>query len=75
VDDLDATYAELLVVGIDEDLARRAGELADQLGLRGYGAVHLASAVALGLATTLITWDAHLSAAAHQSGLAGAPPT
>lgn len=74
VEDLDATCAELLVVGIDEDLARRAGELADGLGLRGYDAVHLASALALGPATTLITWDVDLSGAAHESGLAVAPP-
>jgi predicted nucleic acid-binding protein len=75
VEDLEATDAELLVVGIDEDLARRAGELADELGLRAYDAVHLASALALGPATTLITWDGELSAAAHESGLAVSPPT
>jgi predicted nucleic acid-binding protein len=75
VEDLDATWAELLVVGIDEELARRAGELADEFGLRGYDAVHLASALALGPATTFTTWDVDLSAAAHESGLAVAPPT
>jgi len=63
------------VVGIDEDLARQAGELADELALRGYDAVHLASALALGPATTVLTWDVDLSAAAHESGLAVAPPT
>lgn len=73
VEELEATAAELLTVGIDEELARRAGELADELGLRGYDAVHLASAMALGPATTLITWDVGLSAAAHDSGLAVAP--
>jgi predicted nucleic acid-binding protein len=61
------------VVGIDEDLRLRAGELADELGLRSYDAVHLASALALGPATTFITWDVDLSAAAHESGLAVAP--
>jgi uncharacterized protein len=74
VEDFDATCAELLMVGIDEDLARRAGELADELGLRGYDAVHLASALALGPATTFISWELDLSAAAHGSGLAIAPP-
>jgi predicted nucleic acid-binding protein len=61
------------VVGIDESLARHAGDLADELALRGHDAVHLASALALGRATTFITWDVDLSAAAHESGLAVAP--
>jgi predicted nucleic acid-binding protein len=75
VEGLDATCAEVQMVGIDEELARRAGEPADQLGLRGYDAVHLASASALGPATTFITWDVDLSAAARKSGLAVAPAT
>jgi predicted nucleic acid-binding protein len=45
-----------LWVVIDEDLARRAGELAHRLGLLGYDAVQLAKALALGPATTFITW-------------------
>jgi predicted nucleic acid-binding protein len=73
IEDFEATYDELLVVGVNEDVARRAGTLAEELDLRGYDAVHLASALALGSATTFITWDVDLSAAAHESGLAVAP--
>ncbi len=63
---------ELVAIGVDEILARQAGELADLLGLRGYDAVHLASALALGGDVALISWDADLTAAAKQLGLATA---
>ena len=66
--------AELVIVGVDEALAQRAGELADERALRGYDAVHLASALALGPGETiLVTWDRDLSNAAVDAGLAVAP--
>jgi predicted nucleic acid-binding protein len=40
VAELDALIAELVIVGVDEALARRAAELADERALRGYDAVH-----------------------------------
>ncbi len=64
---------ELLLVGIDAPLARQAGQLAEELALRGYDAVHLASALAVGSATTLVTWDEDLRRAATRSGCAVAP--
>jgi uncharacterized protein len=74
VAELDALDAELMIVGVDEALAKRAGEIADERGLRGYDAVHLASAVALGPGETiLVTWDRDLSNAAARAGLAVAP--
>lgn len=73
VEDFDATYAQLTLVGVDESLARRAGEVADDVGLRGYDALHLASAVLLGATTTLVTWDVELHSAARRSGLPVAP--
>lgn len=74
VAELDALGAELVIVGVDEALAQRAGELADERALRGYDAVHLASALALGAAETiLVTWDRDLSDAAAGAGLAVAP--
>jgi uncharacterized protein len=74
VGELDALNAELVVVGVDAALARRAGELADERALRGYDAVHLASALALGPGETiLVTWDRGLSNAALDTGLAVAP--
>lgn len=46
-----------------------AGDLAERHGLRGYDAVHLASALAYGPAdTTVVTWDRDLADAAHSYG-------
>jgi len=63
-------YSELVLVGIDAQLARQAGELSETLQLRGYDAVHLASALALGSDTALVTWDRDLKRAAELSGCA-----
>jgi hypothetical protein len=41
---LDELWAELAVVEVDEQIVTRAAALADELGLRGYDAVHCASA-------------------------------
>jgi predicted nucleic acid-binding protein len=69
--DFEEVQQELVLVGMDEALAREAGELADSLALRGYDAVHLASALALGDGeVALITWDSDLGAAAERMGLA-----
>ena len=63
-----------MIVGVDEALAQHAGEIADERALRGYDAVHLASALALGSGETiLVTWDLDLSNAAVDAGLAVAP--
>ena len=72
--ELGALTAELVIVGVDVALAQYAGELADERALRGYDAVHLASALALGSGDTiLVTWDRDLSNAAASAGLAVAP--
>jgi predicted nucleic acid-binding protein len=71
---IDDLYAELRVIGIDGALARLAGELAELHGLRGYDAVHLASAISLedaGLLT--VTWDHDLADAAVACGYAVVP--
>jgi predicted nucleic acid-binding protein len=74
VAELDALNAELVIVGVDEALAQRAGELADERALRGDDAVHLATALALGPGDTILaTWDRDLSNAAVDTGLAVAP--
>ena len=44
VRELEARYQELDFVELDDVLARRAGNLAEVHGLRGYDAVHLAAA-------------------------------
>jgi predicted nucleic acid-binding protein len=68
IEDFDALHGELHLVGIDKSLARHAGRLADELGLGGYDAVHLASALALGSDTIVVTWDGDLGQAASSIG-------
>ena len=64
----------MLLIGIDWSLARHAGELAAIHGLRGYDAVHLATALAAATADlVLVTWDRDLARATAQSGIAVAP--
>jgi predicted nucleic acid-binding protein len=61
----------LVQVGVDGSLARQAGELAEEFELRGYDAVHLATALDLGDEdVVLVTWDGDLSRAAEKNGLA-----
>lgn len=72
--DLEAAHGELFLVGIDQPLARRAGELAEGHSLRGYDAVHLASALALGEDAVLVTWDQRPQTAARRAGCPIAPP-
>jgi uncharacterized protein len=72
--EFEALNDELAIVGVDAELSRRAGDLAEHLKLRGHDAIHLASALALGAAdTVLVTWDRDLSSAAVEAGLATAP--
>lgn len=61
---------DLITVGVDSDLARRAGEHAEHLALRGYDAVHLATALELGdEEVVLVTWDRDLAHATERVGL------
>jgi len=73
-DEFESLHAELLIVGIDDPLAHRAGALAERFALRGYDAVHLACAVSLANDTTLVSWDEDLRAAAARAGCTLAPP-
>jgi hypothetical protein len=62
--------ADLITVGVDQNLAHRAGEHAEDLGLRGYDAVHLATALELGdEEVVVVTWDRDLARATEQVGL------
>lgn len=71
----ESLFRELHVVEVDADLARHAGDLAEIHALRGYDAVHLASALALGVAAPLlVSWDRDVAHAARAVGLAVAPP-
>jgi len=62
---IDALCEELGVIGLDAALARVAGDLAERHALRGYDAVHLASALAIDDPDLVMaTWDRDLAAAA-----------
>lgn len=71
---IDNLYTELHVIGIDGALAQSAGELAGLHGLRGYDAVHLASAISVedGELVT-VTWDRDLADATVACGYAVVP--
>lgn len=71
--DFESLQAELSLIGIDVPLAREAGNLAEKFALRGYDAVHLASALSSGGTVTLVTWDGDLRRAAASNGCAVAP--
>ena len=63
-------FEDLLASHVSRDLAERAGELAEEHGLRGYDAIHLASALALEARDlVMVTWDRALAKAAGLSGL------
>lgn len=75
VDRVDELCAEVDVIGLDADLAHAAGALAETYGLRGYDAVHLATAMSIDVdALVLATWDGDLAHAAIAAGCSVAPP-
>jgi predicted nucleic acid-binding protein len=62
---IDELSEDLDVIGLDATLARTAGELAERHALRGYDAVHLASALAIDdPSLVMATWDRDLATAA-----------
>jgi len=69
--DFEEKYEDLTTVGVDAQLVQSAGDQAESFGLRGYDAVHLATALALGEEeVVVVTWDGDLSGAAESAGLA-----
>lgn len=72
---LDALWAIVDGLELTEPLARRAGELAEAHGLRGYDAVHLASAEAiLDEGDAMIVADMRLAEAAASLGIEALVP-
>lgn len=68
--DFEDLYADLAAIGVDHELAVSAGEHAEDLGLRGYDSVHLATALELGDdEVVVVTWDRDLARAAEEVGL------
>ncbi len=75
VDGLGTLWLEVDAIELTEALAMRAGELAEIFALRGYDAVHLASAEAIADSdTTLVTADEDLASAAASLGLVAVVP-
>lgn len=70
VDAFESLYAQLDQMEIDDTLVRRAGNLAEDHGLRGYDAVHLAGAERVnGTDVVLAAGDAALLEAARSLGI------
>lgn len=73
--DLDGLVEQIDFVEITADLARNAGRFAQEHGLRGYDAVHLAAGLAIADPDVVfVTADADLADAAKAIGLATAVP-
>lgn len=73
VAELESLLGDLHIAPVTGDLVARAAELAEAEGLRGYDAVHLATALTIE-ATVLSSADAALCAAAARQGLHTANP-
>lgn len=68
--DFEDLYADLATIGVDQELAVRAGRYAEDLGLRGYDSVHLATALELGDdEVVVVTWDRELARATEKIGV------
>ncbi len=71
---LEKMFRSVDVVRLDGALASVAGRLAEQHGLRGYDAIHLASALTVPVRRVVMaTWDRDLSVAAAEAGFAVVP--
>jgi uncharacterized protein len=73
--EFESIHGKLFRIAVDAQLARQAGQLAETFALRGYDAVHLASALSAGGPVTLVSWDGDLRRAAAENGCAIAPAT
>lgn len=77
VQDLDDDWDSFFIVDVSEVLIKRAGQLAESFALRGYDAVHLASAAIVGeqssQAVTFACFDDRLCRAARRQGLSVLP--
>lgn len=70
----DEFWAATRPVHLTEDIATHAGELAGEFALRGADAVHLASALVLGVdGVVFAAWDQRLRAGAERVGMVLAP--
>lgn len=71
VDEFETLHDQLDLIDVTEELIREAGELAEQLSLRGYDAIHLASALLVDdQEMALAAGDQSLLTAAREMGIA-----
>jgi predicted nucleic acid-binding protein len=71
---MEALWTSVDQIALTERVARRAGDLAQEHGLRAYDAVHLASFErAAGPETVLVSGDRDLVTAAQTAGFSVAP--
>jgi uncharacterized protein len=71
----DALCSQLSTLGLDHELAHNAGDLVETHRLRGYDAVHLATALSSDSDSLLLaTWDRELARAAIEAGCSVSPP-
>lgn len=67
---LERRFATIAVVEVTSEIARLGGERAEAHALRGYDALHLASALIIPPADlVMVTWDKDLAGAAEAAGL------
>ena len=70
--EFESAWKELTIIDAGDDVVRSAAALARRKSLRGYDAVHLASALATSRQrgdTLMITWDAKLAEASVAEGI------
>jgi predicted nucleic acid-binding protein len=73
VNEFETLHDQLDLIDVTEELIREAGELAEQLSLRGYDAIHLASALLVDdPEMALAAGDQNLLTAAREMGIATA---
>jgi predicted nucleic acid-binding protein len=76
VAELDSLVDQIDIIELGADIARSAGDLAEQHGLGGYDSVHLAAALAVADdELVLLTGDTELATAAVSAGIAVAAST
>jgi predicted nucleic acid-binding protein len=74
IDDLNSSYMASNVIDVDVLMAVGAGQLTERYALRGYDAVHLASALSVRTPRLVVaTWDRRLSQAVTACGYAVVP--
>jgi predicted nucleic acid-binding protein len=74
IEDLNSSYMASNVIDVDVLMAVGAGQLTERYALRGYDAVHLASALSVRTPRLVVaTWDRRLSQAVTACGYAVVP--